>query len=207
LALRWRDVDWTGSALTIRRSLSSGVEWTTKTGHVRRVPMADQLRPHSTGSHSARISSPPTTTSSAMPSAGRSTARRSAARYKRARDAAGLRPLRWHDLRHIFGSLLVAGGVDIVSVKDDMGHSQLTTTSRYLHARPATERAAAFTGAFGGSADTARIPVAKTVSRSRPSRSETRADMRDVRSTLLAQSNHHDFRSRDCPRQEHPIGR
>jgi len=42
LALRWRDVDWTGSALTISRSLSSGIEGTTKTGQVRRVPMADQ---------------------------------------------------------------------------------------------------------------------------------------------------------------------
>jgi site-specific recombinase XerD len=72
-------------------------------------------------------------------------------RYKRARDAAGLRPLRWHDLRHTFGSLLVAGGVDLVSIKDAMGHSQLTTTSRYLHARPATERAAAFTAAFSSS--------------------------------------------------------
>lgn len=70
-------------------------------------------------------------------------------RFKRARDAAGLRPLRWHDLRHTFGSLLVAGGVDLVSVKDAMGHSQLSTTSRYLHARPAAERAAAFTAAFG----------------------------------------------------------
>jgi hypothetical protein len=73
----------------------------------------------------------------------------------RTRDAAGLRPLRWHDLRHTFGSLLVAGGVDLVSIKDAMGHSQLTTTSRYLHARPATERAAAFTAAFGGSANAA----------------------------------------------------
>jgi hypothetical protein len=42
-----------------------------------------------------------------------------------------------------------------VSIKDAMGHSQLTTTSRYLHARPATERAAAFTAAFGGGAPTA----------------------------------------------------
>jgi hypothetical protein len=39
-----------------------------------------------------------------------------------------------------------------------MGHSQLTTTSRYLHARPATERAAAFTAAFGGSANTTSYP-------------------------------------------------
>jgi len=69
-------------------------------------------------------------------------------RFKRARDAASLRPLRWHDLRHTFGSLLVAAGVDLVSVKDAMGHSQLSTTSRYLHAKPATERAAAFTAAF-----------------------------------------------------------
>jgi hypothetical protein len=45
-----------------------------------------------------------------------------------------------------------------VSIKDAMGHSQLTTTSRYLHARPATERAAAFTAAFGGSAATASYP-------------------------------------------------
>ena len=78
----------------------------------------------------------------------RSPQKRLRRRYKRARDAARLRPLRWHDLRHTFGSLLVAGGVDLVSIKDAMGHSQLTTTSRYLHARPATERAAAFTTAF-----------------------------------------------------------
>jgi integrase len=96
----------------------------------------------------------PTTRSSAMPSA-RWTARALRRRYKRARDAAGLRPLRWHDLRHTFGSLIVAGGVDLVSIKDAMGHSQLTTTSRYLHARPATERAAAFTAAFKGGQATA----------------------------------------------------
>jgi integrase len=59
-----------------------------------------------------------------------------------------MRPLRWHDLRHTFGSLLVAGGVDLVSVKDAMGHAELATTSRYLHARPASERAATFTEAF-----------------------------------------------------------
>ncbi|MGH2862972.1 MAG: tyrosine-type recombinase/integrase [Solirubrobacteraceae bacterium] len=35
-------------------------------------------------------------------------------RYKRARDAGGLRPLRWHDLCHSYGSMLVAGGIDLV---------------------------------------------------------------------------------------------
>ena len=75
--------------------------------------------------------------------------------WREALKRAGIKNFRWHDLRHTFGSLLVAGGVDLVSIKDAMGHSQLTTTSRYLHARPATERAAAFTAAFGGSAATA----------------------------------------------------
>ena len=57
-------------------------------------------------------------------------------RVERARDAAGLRPLRFHDLRHTYGSLLVAGGVDLASVKAAMGHSRITTTERYLHTLP-----------------------------------------------------------------------
>jgi integrase len=41
LALRWVDVDFAGSALTISRVISDGVETTTKSGQVRRVPMGD----------------------------------------------------------------------------------------------------------------------------------------------------------------------
>jgi integrase len=69
-------------------------------------------------------------------------------RFKRARDAAGLRPLRFHDLRHTYGSLLAAAGVDLVTIKSAMGHSALATTGRYLHARPASEQAEVFTRAF-----------------------------------------------------------
>jgi integrase len=36
-------------------------------------------------------------------------------RFARARDAAGLRALRFHDLRHAYGSLLVPGGIDLPS--------------------------------------------------------------------------------------------
>jgi integrase len=66
-------------------------------------------------------------------------------RYERARDAAELPSRRFHDLRHTYGSLLVEGGIDLISVKAAMGHSQISTTERYLHARPATELAARFT--------------------------------------------------------------
>jgi integrase len=49
-----------------------------------------------------------------------------------------------------YGSLLIAGGIDLVSVKAAMGHSRITTTERYLHARPAGELAGRFTRALGG---------------------------------------------------------
>jgi site-specific recombinase XerD len=50
--------------------------------------------------------------------------------------------------RHSYGSLLAAAGVDLVTIKEMMGHSALSTTGRYLHARPASEQAAAFTRVF-----------------------------------------------------------
>ena len=49
---------------------------------------------------------------------------------------------------HTYGSLLVAGGIDLPSVKAAMGHSHITTTERYLHARPAGELAERFTQAL-----------------------------------------------------------
>lgn len=50
-----------------------------------------------------------------------------------------MRPLRFEDLRHTFGSLLAAGGVEMVTIKAAIGQSALATTARYLHARPAVE--------------------------------------------------------------------
>lgn len=70
-------------------------------------------------------------------------------RYRRAQLAAGLRPLRFHDLRHSFGSLVIRE-FDPVSVKDFMGHSKITTTERYLHARSRRTDAARMTKAFVG---------------------------------------------------------
>jgi integrase len=54
---------------------------------------------------------------------------------RRAQEAAGVRPLRFHDLRHSFGSLVVRE-VDTATLKAWMGHAKLTTTERYLHAKP-----------------------------------------------------------------------
>jgi integrase len=143
--LRWRDVDFTGHALTISGAISGVVESSTKSGRARRVPLPDQA-----GAALDRLSKRGDYTSADdrvfCNVFGRtldgSALRR---RFKRARDAVGLRPLRFHDLRHTYGSLLAAGGVDLVTIQAAMGHSAITTTSRYLHARPASEQAALFT--------------------------------------------------------------
>lgn len=53
---------------------------------------------------------------------------------------AGLpKTLRMHDLRHAHASWLLAGGADLKTVMDRLGHSQITTTQRYLHALEAAD--------------------------------------------------------------------
>ena len=53
-------------------------------------------------------------------------------RYKAALARAALRPLRFHDLRHTFGTRMIAKA-DILKVQAWMGHAQISTTQRYLH--------------------------------------------------------------------------
>src|SRR4051812_5172902 len=53
-------------------------------------------------------------------------------RYIQARDDAKLRPLRFHDLRHVFGSHAI-NKASILQVQTWMGHADVKTTMRYLH--------------------------------------------------------------------------
>jgi integrase len=151
LALRWRDVDFAGSALTVARAMSAGIESTTKSGRVRRVPLADQaaaaLDRLSRREHFTAPGELVFCNVLGRPLDGSALRRR----YRRAQVASEVGLLRFHDLRHTFGSLLAARGVDVVTIQKAMGHSALSTTSRYLHARPASEQALAFTAAFAPS--------------------------------------------------------
>lgn len=53
-----------------------------------------------------------------------------------AREAAGVRRARVHDLRHSYASCLVQDGVDLYRVMRLLGHQSVTTTQRYTHLVP-----------------------------------------------------------------------
>lgn len=67
-------------------------------------------------------------------------------RYVKALERAGLR-LRFHDLRHTFGTRVIAKA-DIVRVQEWMGHADIQTTRRYLHFRPQADDAKLVAEAF-----------------------------------------------------------
>ena len=49
-------------------------------------------------------------------------------------ERAGLRRVRFHDLRHTFGSLLIEAGAPLPYVRDQMGHSSIQITAdKYVH--------------------------------------------------------------------------
>jgi hypothetical protein len=50
--------------------------------------------------------------------------------------------VRVHDLRHAHASWLLAGGADIQTVKERLGHGSLRTTEKYLHTLPDTDETA-----------------------------------------------------------------
>jgi integrase len=147
LALRWRDVDFAGATIRVRASYYLGQLTTPKSGKVRAVPMAPDVaaalaqlgrREHWVGDDDLVF------VGEAGGYLDGSALRR---RYKAALAVAGLRPLRFHDLRHTFGTRMIAKA-DIRRVQEWMGHADIQTTMRYLHYAPHAEDAALVAEAF-----------------------------------------------------------
>ena len=144
LALRWQDVDWEVGLLRVRRNYTRGEFGTPKPRRSSRaIPLAkrlhDELRQHQERSNytgdldlvfchplSGRVLDP-------------SMLRK---RFKTAAARAGLRPVRFHDLRHTFGTRMAAAGAPLRAVQEWMGHSDYRTTSLYADYAPDLSQAA-----------------------------------------------------------------
>jgi integrase len=46
---------------------------------------------------------------------------------------AGLRRIKWHDLRHSYASILASGGMPLFLIRGLLGHSSIAMTERYAH--------------------------------------------------------------------------
>jgi integrase len=146
-ALRWRDFDFVRCVVRVRGSYAMGELTTPKSGKVRSVPLIDMAarllavpaqRPRFTGDDDLVFGDE---------IGGWISDDRIRRRYTAALAAAGLRPLRFHDLRHTFGSLAITSA-DIAEVQAWMGHADIKTTMRYLHYRDRGEAARRLGEAF-----------------------------------------------------------
>jgi integrase len=149
LALRWRDVDFERQAIRVQGNYSHGDVVAPKSGHGRAVPMAPQV-----AQPLARLSQRPCSSGredlvfcgKAGEHLDASALRR---RFKKAVSRAGIRELRFHDLRHTFGSLAI-NRASIVQVQAWMGHADVDTTMRYLHHRSRGDEAELLAEVFEG---------------------------------------------------------
>ncbi|HWF56703.1 MAG TPA: site-specific integrase [Solirubrobacteraceae bacterium] len=148
IAVRWRDVDFERSSIRVSGSYASGKLTTPKSGHGRVVPMVPEV-----AAALARLSERECSTGDdelVFPGElgvhldGSALRRRFLAACARAE----LRPIRFHSLRHTFGTLAVRGAESIVELQNWLGHAEVRTTMRYAHYREQQDAAARLSAAF-----------------------------------------------------------
>src|SRR4029079_19730667 len=70
-------------------------------------------------------------------------------RFQAACVEAGVRPIRFQDLRHTFATTLAAAGVPLRTIQEYLGHADLKTTQIYAHYAPSTREVEVINDAFG----------------------------------------------------------
>jgi integrase len=151
LALSWRDVNFSGQVVRVRASYADGALTTPKSGKVRSVPMAPDV-----AEALAKLGQRQSWTADdnlvfVGPGGSYLDGRALRRRYDSALKRAGLRKLRFHDLRHTFGTRMI-GKANIRRVQEWMGHADIQTTMKYLHYVPREEDAALVAEAFRSAA-------------------------------------------------------
>jgi integrase len=151
LGLQWGDVDFHGRFVEVRRNLVAGRITTPKSGRSRRVDMSAQLAETlrtlltSRKAETLRKGWPQVPdwvfcNEEGGPLDGDNLRHRV---FYKTLARAGLRRVRFHDLRHSFASLLLQQGESPAYVKEQMGHSSIqVTVDIYGHLIPGANRQA-----------------------------------------------------------------
>lgn len=147
LALRWRDVDFSNATVHVRQNLTSAGLTTPKGGKERAVPLAEEV-----ALALARLSRREQFVADddlvfCGPAGGHLVGRVVSRQFHEARERAGLRKLRFHDLRHTFGTHAIRTA-DSREVMEWMGHQDIRTTQLYLQFKPRHDAARRLSDAF-----------------------------------------------------------
>ena len=145
----WRDVDWLAGRVRVRRSLVRGEFGTPKSRRASRsVPLADASAAALDAHQRASAYPGDDDLVFAHPHLGEPLDRsKLLKRFKAAARRAGIRDVRFHDLRHTFGTRMAAAGVPMRTLQEWMGHRDFKTTLIYAdyapsaHEREFVERA------------------------------------------------------------------
>lgn len=140
IALRWENVDFVRGVLKIVESETRGAVTTPKSGRSRQVPMTQRLvaalkaHRHLVG---PRVLYADREDESAPPKG--LTAKTVTCWVQSAEKRAGLPSTgKVHVLRHTYCSHLAMAGVPVTVIQAFAGHSELTTTMRYMHLSPSS---------------------------------------------------------------------
>ena len=127
VALRWLDVDWQAGRIRVRRNYTRQQFGTPKSKRSSRsVPLADRV---AFQSDESLVFAHPQTGHPLDASKIRK-------RFAAALDRAGLRQVRFHDLRHTFGTHCASSGVPLRTLQEWMGHKDAKTTEIYADYAP-----------------------------------------------------------------------
>lgn len=134
--LQWGDLDFAGHFIFVQRGIDEqGNVNPTKTGKDRKIDMSDAVRSTLSALKKSREQECKQKTKE-MPqwvfcnAEGRPIDSRNLKErvFFRCLEKAGLRRIRFHDLRHTFASMLLANNESLHYVKEQMGHSDIRTT-------------------------------------------------------------------------------
>jgi len=150
-ALQWGDIDFNGKFLVVRRSYSHGKLANTKVDKIHRVDLSKDLMNTLHDLKRQRREQWLKKGNNEIPEwvfcnevGGLPDVQNLKNRhFDKCLEKAGLRRIRFHDLRHTFASLLLQNGESLVYVKDQLGHSSIKmTVDTYGHLVPGANRAA-----------------------------------------------------------------
>jgi integrase len=150
-ALQWGDIDLNGKFLIVRRNIVRGRITTTKTEKIRRVDLSDSLikalaelkRDRKEEWLSRGRSKIPQWVFCNREGNPQNIYNIKQRHFHKCLEKAGLRRIRFHDLRHTFASLLLQQNESLAYIKEQLGHSSIRlTVDTYGHLTPGSNRQA-----------------------------------------------------------------